>query len=107
MNLLQWTVIICAALVMGRALGLYRRGELDRRKFLLWTLLWCAVVIIIALPQTTSFLANVLGVGRGVDLVLYVAVLVLLYGSFQTSRRLDATNRSLTRLVRALALKDL
>lgn len=107
MNIIQWLMIIGAALVMWRAAQLYRRGDLDRRKLIWWIGLWLIVIIVIALPQTTSILASFLGIGRGVDLVVYVAVLVLLYTIFQLSSRLDATERSLTRLVRSLALRDL
>jgi len=65
-----------------------------------------ATVIVVYLPQTTDAAARFLGVGRGVDAVLYVSILLLFYALFQQSRKTDRLEHSLTELVRSLALSD-
>ena len=102
---IQWIIIVFAFFAVWRAWQAFVAGTLDRRKLLLWLSFWVIVVIVSLLPQTTSILATLLGVGRGVDLVLYVSVVVLFYALFQTSRKVDRLERSLTELVRRLALR--
>jgi len=64
-----------------------------------------AVGVVVILPQTASFLANLLGVGRGADLVIYLSILVLFYIVFRIFIRLDRLDREITKIVRELALQ--
>ncbi|RYF20308.1 MAG: DUF2304 family protein [Oxalobacteraceae bacterium] len=79
-----------------RRLGLLRCG--------IWCAFWTAVAVVVNTPDATQWVADRLGVGRGVDALLYVAILVL----FQQLLRLDLKTRALeghiTQLVRELAL---
>jgi hypothetical protein len=45
-------------------------------------------------------------VGRGVDLVIYISVLILFYLIFRTLVRLDKIEKDITKIVREVALKD-
>ena len=74
---------------------------------LLWSIAWIAAGVAILLPDTTSLLANLLGVGRGVDLVLYASVVVLFLLCFKLFISLDRMEKTLTDIVRKDALKDL
>jgi len=82
----------------------YTAGGLDRRKLLWWSSFWLVAAVVILSPQTATLLANILGVGRGVDLALYISVVVLFYVLFTMSRKVDRLEKSLTDLVRELAL---
>lgn len=44
-----------------------------------WGFLWMAGAVTIAMPQITSQVANLLGIGRGADLVLYATALFGLF----------------------------
>lgn len=103
---IQWIFSGFALFVCWRAFAAYRRKQLGRRKLLLWIALWSVMVVVLWWPDTTSLFAAFLGVGRGVDAVLYSSIAVLFYALFLTSRKVDALERSLTDLVRALALND-
>ncbi|MFA5954727.1 MAG: DUF2304 family protein [Patescibacteria group bacterium] len=103
---IQWLITLFALFAVSRALRAYRSGSLDRRKLLIWLLFWVATVLIVFLPKTTDVAARILGVGRGVDAVLYTSVLVLFYAFFQQSRKTDRLERSLTELVRQRALEE-
>lgn len=84
----------------------FRKGELGRRAVILWVLLWCAIGAAVVLPQTTQFVAELLGVGRGVDVVVYLSIVTLFYLQYRTFARLEKMERSMTTLVRASGLKD-
>lgn len=103
---IQFLITAFAFFAVARAWQSFRGGTLDRRKLLLWALFWVAVVVVILSPGSTVVIANALGVGRGTDLAVYVSILLLFYGLFQQSRKVDRLEASLTGLVRALALRD-
>ena len=55
-------------------------------------------------PNSTTVVANAVGVGRGTDLVLYVLVMVFVYYAVATSQRIHQLERKMIELTRALAL---
>lgn len=103
---IQWLLTLFALFAVTRAYRSRQDGLIDRRKLMYWIVLWGILLTIIWLPQTTSLLAFYLGVGRGVDLVLYISIVVLFYAQFKISRKIDRLERSMTELVRVLALAN-
>jgi len=69
-----------------------------------WLMFWLGVGAVVALPWTTSLLAARLGVTRGVDLVIYVAVIGLFYLVFRLTLKIEKLEGNITRLVREMAL---
>lgn len=103
---IQWLFTAFIIFAVVRALIVFKRGQLDQRKLFWWIFLWFAIGAVIWQPEITSLLASYLGIGRGVDAALYFSVVALFYALFQLSRKTDRLERSLTELVRRLALKD-
>jgi len=68
--------------------------------------LWGVIAYIILFPDFSQRLASFLGIGRGVDLIIYVSVLCIVYSLFSISTHLKEVDAKLTRLGRAIALKD-
>ncbi len=57
-------------------------------------------------PQVASWLAIALGVGRGADAIVYVALLALFYILFRIFTRIERIERNITSMVREIALRD-
>lgn len=72
----------------------------------LWTILWLAVGIVALIPELTSRLADALGVGRGADVVIYSAIVVIIALLFRMSVRIEQLDRAITKVTRELALRD-
>ncbi len=70
---------------------------------ILWCLLWSAVIAVALAPQTTDVLANYVGVEKGADLLVYIAILVLFYSIYRIMVRAEKQNKELTELVRKIA----
>jgi len=70
----------------------------------LWLAFWFAVGIVVSIPQTTSILAAKFGVTRGVDLVIYLSVIALFWLFFRTMVKIEKLERTITTLVREIAL---
>lgn len=103
---LQIIVSLFVLIIVFRLFKKFKDNTLKTLEFIGWLLLWLTVVVVFWLPQTTSYLALILGIGRGVDLAIYVALLVIFYLIFRVYLRIDRQQREITKIVRHLALKD-
>lgn len=98
-------ILIALFVVFGIVLvlpGTGARRLAIRRILLLLTTL--AAVVAIAFPELVNELANLVGVGRGTDLILYVLVVVFIGNSISNSIRHRQLEREVTKLARSLAL---
>ena len=75
-------------------------------KKLIMVILAVAAVISILNPELTTKVANLVGVGRGADLILYLLVAVFLYVTVGFYLRFRDLERQLTVLARRLAIDE-
>ncbi len=102
-------MIIKIVLIAGIALAaaLMMRGPAHRQLALrrMFGISLAAIgVAAVAWPELTTRAANLVGVGRGTDLVLYLAVLAFSFLSVALYQRIARLESSITRLTRELAL---
>lgn len=69
-----------------------------------WVLFWMGVDIVVLFPNSTTVVANTLGIGRGTDLVVYVAIITLFFILFRLHIKLEGINRDITKIVRQNAI---
>lgn len=106
MNVFQIVAISALALLVLVALTLPRRGYLSMRSAFLWAALFVVAAVLIAQPRLTVAIARFLGIGRGADLVFYVAILAGIAGFFATHARMRRIESEITTLTREIALRD-
>ena len=63
-------------------------------------------VVAVLFPDTTVWAANLVGVKRGTDLVLYVFVMTFLFTTLIAFQRMHHLERQLTEVAREVALLD-
>jgi hypothetical protein len=98
-------VPLCGLLAL-RALLRTWSGRAPRLSGMLGVLVWSAATIAIALPAITIRVAAMLGIGRGADLVFYLAILggvSVCFCFYQRSRQLE---NLITELVRREAVRN-
>lgn len=83
-----------------------RAGRMRQSVFIAGVCLWLAGAVVIAIPDLASSAAFYLGIGRGVDLVLYGALALGTLFIFSLSARLYKIERDISYLVKILALKE-
>lgn len=104
--LLQYFLSFLILLIIYRVVIKWRQGILTSRDVIFWIGFWFVVGIIILLPETTSFMAEVVGVGRGADLVVYLSIVLIFYIIFQMTIKIEKIERNITKVVRTVAMKD-
>jgi|SRR5579862_6078993 len=107
MNPIQIVLVLFALFAWSRVLIGLRRGTVTMTPFVLWSLAWAAVIVVAVRPETTAAAARVFGVGRGADLAIYLALMLVFFLVFRLFARIEGLERELTRFVRADALKDI
>ncbi len=85
----------------------YQQRRLAPLDVLFWGLVWMGTAAIIIFPDVTSFVAHLLGIGRGADLIIYASLLISFYLIFRLYVALTRLEQEVTELVRAIALERL
>ncbi|MFA5029391.1 MAG: DUF2304 domain-containing protein [Patescibacteria group bacterium] len=103
--LIQFILIFFILLLVLRLIWQLKNKEISGWQFLSWLVIWFLAIIIIWYPQVTIFLAGQLGVGRGVDLVIYLSVILLFYLLFRLLLRIERVEKNITKITQELAVK--
>lgn len=106
MLVIQILIVAFAVFALARAFMQFRSGRLPFAWFLFWLVFWIAVGTVVLLPQTAQMAAQFVGVGRGVDFVIYVSIIALFYLVFRLFVKIEDVEREITRLVRKIALEE-
>lgn len=69
-----------------------------------WVIVWVLGIIVTYNPELANRFANKVGVGRGVDAVLYVVVFFLMYSVFRLLVRIERTEANITKLSQHIAM---
>ena len=72
-----------------------------------WFFITLLAVLFVGAPEISSAVAQKLGIGRGVDVVIYFALIWLLYQNYSQSQEIEKLYAKLDKLVRQIALKGL
>ena len=101
------TVLLCGLAAVGAAAAIsgFRRRRVGKFALVVWLGVWASVATVAIWPNSTMILSSKLGVSRGADLVIYIAVVALLYSVFRLSLGIKRAERNITRLVRHIAIQ--
>ena len=94
--------VIASLVVVARLFLVGARSVLRDRLVVLG--LFSGLVAAVLFPDSTSWVARKLGIGRGVDLAFYVAFLLLFFVVGVLNARRRDLERSVTTLVREIAM---
>ncbi len=104
--LIQILLILFFLLAIIKVIRRYQGGDLTRRAAFIWILFWVLAGVVVALPDSTFYLAHMLGVGRGADAIVYIALAGLFFLVFRLMVRVERLTKDITRFVRHEALAE-
>jgi hypothetical protein len=105
MNAFQIVIVIAMSLLVIATMRGAARGAIRKRMAVVWLLVWIGAAIATIWPDSTAVVARAVGIGRGVDLVMYCSVFVMFIGFFYIYTRFRRLDHALTMLVRQLAIE--
>ena len=101
----QWIFgLVCAVLALRHFVRACR-GRGSRWASLFWAIVWATAAAVIFRPGITSEFAAALGIGRGADLVIYLAILGGVFVTRYFYNRMRRLENLLTQMVRARAIE--
>ena len=103
---MRFLLLLAAMLGLSWVFHRFRRRHLSVRGVFTWSALWVVVGVVAAVPEVTNRLADLLGIGRGADVVVYSAIVVIIAVLFRTSVRMEQLERAITTVTRELALRE-
>jgi hypothetical protein len=105
----MWIKVILVVVIIGIGVLLARPASGDRhlalRRLFMVFLVGVAIVSVL-LPDWLTWLAHLVGVGRGTDFLLYVLVIAFLVFVSTAYRRNVLLDRKITKLARAVTLAE-
>ncbi|MBD3281155.1 DUF2304 family protein [Candidatus Uhrbacteria bacterium] len=105
--LIQILLILGFVLVFAITWRRFGQNVITFREASLWSFLWLSGVAFTLYPGLTERLASFFGVGRGVDLILYLAVAIQFFLIFKLFILNEQSERKITNLVEREALSHL
>lgn len=105
----MWIQLLLIAAIVVLGLVVMRRTGADSHlaiRRILMMLFIVAAILSVLFPQWLTWVASLIGVGRGTDLLLYALVVMFLAFVYTQYRRNLALQRQLTLLARKIALLD-
>jgi len=105
MQIIQLLLIVFALFALSRAFLRFKDNALSIRDFIFWLVLWIGVITIGFLPGVVTKASEILGIGRGVDMVLYLGMVVLFYMIFRLYVKIENQEKDITSVVRKIAIE--
>lgn len=84
-----------------------KEGDTTVGLFIFWNCIWLGLVLLVWIPQTFDLLGMYLGLSsRGVDIVAYTAIVVLVYAVYRITLKLEHLEYEITQLVRSKVIEE-
>ena len=97
-------ILLVLLVVVLRAFLVQKSLVLAKRLFAFF--LFFILLLLVIFPDVSTYIANAIGVGRGVDLIFYLSHLFLLFLIAGLWRRCVVLTDSVTKLSRTIALRN-
>lgn len=103
---IQILLVVFFLFALLKVIGRWRAKELTWSEALGWIVLWTGGIIVAAIPNSSAQVAKIFGIGRGVDLVIYVSLVLIFYFLFRLMTRIERIEKNITKISRKIALDE-
>jgi hypothetical protein len=83
-----------------------KEGLLGNKGGVFWIIFWIAAAFAVLSPESTTVVANYLGIGRGTDFVVYVSLAAMFFVLFRLHVKIESIGRDVTKAVRNTSLGE-
>ncbi len=104
----QILALIIIAFFLSRLFWQKKNGLLGINEFIFWLFFWIiAALAIISIKWIDELVAGLGFTGSGIEVLLYLGVVILFYFIFRLRLRLERIERDITKIVRNIASNNL
>lgn len=106
MLLIQIILVAIIITIIFYSILRFKNDDLDSKRLFFWIIFWLVAIMVIIWPNFTVLIANYVGIGRGVDLIVYGSLIFIFYSLFRLLIRIEKLEKNLTQLVRQKSIDD-
>ena len=103
---MQILALIFITFAVSRAILRAKDNKISYGELFFWLAVWGGLIFVVFFPDVTSQVADILGIGRGTDVIVYTSIVLSLYMIFRLYVKVEETEREITKLVRVIAIKN-
>ncbi len=103
---IQYIATGIIAIVLAQMLIKVFKDKTQLTKLIFWGVLWGTVLVLIWFPSIMGWLGKITGVGRGVDVIIYFAIIFLFYYILKQNSEIDKLNKDITKITREIAKEN-
>ncbi len=103
----QVIALIIVSFFLARLFWQKQKGQIKAGEFVFWLIFWLiAGFAIIFIKQIDNLVAGLGFSGSGIEVLIYLAVVVLFYLIFKIRIKLAKIEKDITNIVRGIAIKN-
>ncbi len=102
----QLILVSFAAVAIYKTWQQYSKKEASKYWAVAFSCLWLVVIAVALVPNLTNSLAKLVGIGRGADVIVYSAIVILTYSVYRLMVKEQKLSAEMTELVRAVAISN-
>ncbi len=102
----QIIALIFVTFAASRAILRAKDKKITFGELIFWLGIWSGLVFVVFFPDVTTRIAKLVGIGRGIDVIVYISISLLFYLIFRLYVKIEETESEITKLVREISLMD-
>lgn len=104
MEPIQILIVVFALFAISRVILQYRKKNINLGEFIFWMIAWIILIIIVTIPALSMFFAKIAGITRGVDLFVYLGIILLFYLAYREYIIINENRRNFSKVVSELSI---
>jgi len=101
--IIQYVATAIIAIIIIQQIVKFVKDRPTFFKTFVMTIFWSMVLLLIWFPGIMGWLGEITGVGRGVDVLIYLSIIFLFYYVLRQNSKIDKLEKDITKLVREIA----
>jgi small membrane protein len=106
LTIIQILAFIFFTFVASRAVLRAKDKKISLGELIFWLGIWGGMIFVVFFPDIISKFANLIGIGRGIDVIIYASIAILFYLIFRLYVKLEESEREITRIVREVSFLE-
>lgn len=104
LTIIQSMALVFVTFAASRAVLRAKDKKITIIELFFWLGIWGGLIFVVFFPNIISRVADLVGIKRGIDVIIYTSVGVIFYLIFRLYVKLEDIEREITKVVRELAL---
>lgn len=101
--LIQYIGTIIILIILAQLIVKLFKDRISILGSFMWIIFWVSGLIFIWSPELLDMIGGDLGVGRGIDVIIYMSIILIFYIIINQNNKIRKLQKEITKLVRELA----